>query len=130
MSATTHQGNHLSFPIEGMTCASCVRRVENAIVAVTRVTRASVNLATERADVTFAGDPDHQAVIAAIKSAGYSVATQSIEVGIDGMTCASCVRRVEKAIAGLPGVLSAAVNLATEKATVEVMIGIAGQADV
>ena len=94
------------------------------------VIKAAVNLATERADVTFEGSPDPQAVITAIKLAGYDVARQKIEVGIEGMTCASCVRRVEKAIAGLPGVLSASVNLATEKATVEVLAGVAGLAEI
>ncbi|MCB1377187.1 MAG: copper-translocating P-type ATPase [Alphaproteobacteria bacterium] len=130
MSITSHENNHLSFPIEGMTCASCVRRVEKAISAVSGVTNASVNLATERADVTFAGTSAAEPVIAAIKSAGYEVASQTVEVGIDGMTCASCVRRVEKAIAALPGVLTASVNLATEKATVDVLAGIAGLGEI
>ncbi len=119
----------LSFPIEGMTCASCVRRVEKAIAGLPGVAAVAVNLATERADVTFSGAPDAEAVAAAIRRVGYNVARQTIEVGIEGMTCASCVRRVEKAISALPGVFSAAVNLATETATVEVAAegtGIAG----
>ena len=130
MSKLSNKNNHLSLPIEGMTCASCVRRVEQSIVAVPGVIKAAVNLATERADVTFEGALDPQAVIAAIKLAGYEVARQKIEVGIEGMTCASCVRRVENSIAGLPGVLSASVNLATEKATVEVLVGVAGLAEI
>ena len=87
-----------SFPVEGMTCASCVRRVEKAIAAVPGVESASVNLATERADVRLAGPATSEAVIAAIKGAGYDVASQTIDLGVEGMTCASCVRRVEKAI--------------------------------
>ena len=108
-----------SFPVEGMTCASCVRRVEKAISAVPGVRAAAVNLATERADVTLGAPATPQAVIAAIRSAGYEVAGSSFELGVEGMTCASCVKRVEKAIAGVPGVLSASVNLATERATVK-----------
>ena len=112
-----------SFPVEGMTCASCVRRVEKAISTVPGVRSASVNLATERADVTLAAPATPQAVIAAIQSAGYEVAGSSFELGVEGMTCASCVRRVEKAIAAVPGVLSASVNLATERATVKAVGG-------
>ncbi|MCA3561064.1 MAG: copper-translocating P-type ATPase [Aestuariivirga sp.] len=112
-----------SFPVEGMTCASCVRRVETAIAAVPGIESASVNLATERVDVRLAEPATAEAVIAAIKGAGYDVASQTIDLGIEGMTCASCVRRVEKAIDAVPGVVSAAVNLATERATVKLVAG-------
>ncbi|MFO1133075.1 MAG: heavy metal translocating P-type ATPase [Hyphomicrobiales bacterium] len=112
-----------SFPVEGMTCASCVRRVEKAIAAVPGVESAAVNLATERADVRLAEPATPEAVIAAIKGAGYDVASQTLDLGVEGMTCASCVRRVEKAIDGVPGVVSAAVNLATERATVRLVAG-------
>ena len=108
-----------SFRIEGMTCASCVRRVELAIGKVPGVKSASVNLATETADVSFDGTPGAEAVIAAISGAGYDVVTEKADIEIEGMTCASCVRRVELAIAAVPGVLKASVNLATERATVE-----------
>lgn len=109
----------LSFGIEGMTCASCVRRVEQAIGKLPVVRSVSVNLATESADVIFSGTTDPAAVISAIRNAGYEVLVEKFEIGIEGMTCASCVRRVELAIAAVPGVLKAAVNLATERATVE-----------
>jgi P-type Cu+ transporter len=112
-----------SFPIEGMTCASCVRRVEKAIAAVPGVESASVNLATERADVRLAEPVSPEAVVEAIRSAGYEVAAQTVEIGVEGMTCASCVSRVEKAITTVPGVVSAAVNLATERATVKILAG-------
>jgi Cu+-exporting ATPase len=112
-----------SFPVEGMTCASCVRRVEKAISAVPGVESAAVNLATERADVRLASPATAEAVIAAIRSAGYEVASQSFEIGVEGMTCASCVNRVEKAILAVPGVVSAAVNLATERASVKAVAG-------
>jgi Cu+-exporting ATPase len=106
--------------IEGMTCASCVGRVEKAIANVPGVAKASVNLATERADVAFSGAPDVPAVIKAIRSAGYEVGEKTIELDIEGMTCASCVGRVEKALKAVSGVTNASVNLATERATVRV----------
>ncbi|MDX0532981.1 heavy metal translocating P-type ATPase [Sinorhizobium medicae] len=111
------------FGIEGMTCASCVVRVEKAIKAVPGVADAVVNLATEKATVTYHGDVAPIAVIAAIEKAGYEPKIDTRELGIEGMTCASCVSRVEKALKAVPGVRDAAVNLATEKATVRVMAG-------
>ena len=119
-----------TFPIAGMTCASCVRRVERAIAAAPGVTAATVNLATESAEVTFAAGADPQAVIAAIATAGYEVPVERFEVEISGMTCASCVRRVELAIAAVPGVVKASVNLATERASVEALAGSAVRAAV
>jgi P-type Cu+ transporter len=116
-----------SFPIDGMSCASCVRRVEKAISAVPGVSTAAVNLATERADVEWAGKANPQAVIGAITQAGYAVPSQHVDIGIAGMTCASCVSRVEKAVAAVPGVISASVNLATERASIEVVAGTALQ---
>jgi len=107
-----------AFQIEGMTCASCVARVEKAIRAVPGVAAANVNLATERATVDFTGKPDPGSVIAAIEKAGYSTRQDTLELQIEGMTCASCVGRIEKALAAVPGVASASVNLATEKAVV------------
>lgn len=106
-----------------MTCASCVCRVEMAIAKVPGVMSASVNLATETAAVGFNGPMKTQEVMAAIQGAGYEVGTEVSEIGIEGMTCASCVRRVELAIAAVPGVVKASVNLATERATVETVAG-------
>src|SRR5205085_949981 len=106
-------------PIGGMTCASCVRRVEKALAKVAGVQSAGVNLATERATVSY--DParaDVAKLRAAVEAAGYTVPSEETILPIEGMTCASCVRRVEKALAKLPGVESAGVNLATEQATV------------
>ncbi|NTT88351.1 heavy metal translocating P-type ATPase [Tabrizicola fusiformis] len=114
---------HDSLGITGMTCASCVARVEKAIAKVPGVASASVNLATERAEIRYDGAPVREAVVAAIRGSGYDVEAASLEVGIEGMTCASCVLRVEKAIAGVPGVLSASVNLATERATIQATDG-------
>ena len=112
----------ISLPVDGMTCASCVGRVERALKAVPGVHSASVNLATERADVTFDGAPDMgaavQAAVQAVAKAGYSVVQQEIVLSVTGMTCASCVGRVERALKAVPGVQEASVNLTTEQAHV------------
>ncbi|MDX0486051.1 heavy metal translocating P-type ATPase [Sinorhizobium medicae] len=111
------------FDIEGMTCASCVRRVEKAIAAVPGVASANVNLATERATVQFNGVPETTSVLRAVEKAGYAPRIVTEEIQIEGMTCASCVSRVEKALKAVPGVADASVNLATEKATVRLVSG-------
>ena len=119
----------LSLPVEGMTCASCVGRVERALKAVPGVHTAAVNLATERADITFTGLADPQGAVRAIESAGYAVREETTEIAIEDMTCASCVGRVEKAFAQIPGVLEANVNLATERARVRHLAGVVSTAD-
>ena len=113
----------LTLPVEGMTCASCVGRVERALRAVPGVTQANVNLATERAEIITVDAPDRSRLVAAIEDAGYSVPPEPVDLIIAGMTCASCVARVERALQAVPGVTSAVVNLATERATI---IGSAG----
>ncbi|MGF6176305.1 heavy metal translocating P-type ATPase [Ensifer sp. 4252] len=126
-SAVAIPGNALtaSIPVEGMTCASCVARVEKAIRAVPGVKFASVNLATERADVRFDGSTKPADIVKAIENSGYGAAEESIELAIEGMTCASCVARIEKALKAVPGVTGANVNLATERASVRLTKGIA-----
>jgi Cu+-exporting ATPase len=109
----------LSFRVEDMTCASCVGRVERALNKLPGVEKSAVNLATEKASVVF--DPERLApgeLFAAVEDAGYRPVAQRVEFGVSGMTCASCVARVERAIRKLPGVLGVNVNLATEKASV------------
>ena len=123
------QAARLSLPVEGMTCASCVGRVERALKAVPGVQTAAVNLATERADITFSAAADPQAAVRAIEGAGYSVREETTELAIEEMTCASCVGRVEKALAQLPGVLEATVNLATERARVRHLAGVVATSD-
>jgi P-type Cu+ transporter len=108
----------LNLPIEGMTCASCVARVERALRAVPGVAAASVNLATERAQLQLHEGAGVPALAAAVGCAGYAVPAQGTELAIEGMTCASCVARVERALRAVPGVLEASVNLATERASV------------
>jgi heavy metal translocating P-type ATPase len=113
----------LRLPVEGMTCASCVRRVETAIAAVPGVEAASVNLATEAAEVRFAAPADAAAIRAAVAKAGYGVPSEEVDLAIEGATCASCVRRIETALARVPGVEAASVNLAAESARVQVLRG-------
>jgi heavy metal translocating P-type ATPase len=117
----------IDIPIQGMTCASCVGRVEKAIRSVEGVAAANVNLATERAYVEFAPSEANPAAVAdAIRAAGYEPFENTIELKIDGMTCASCVNRVEKALGRVPGVENASVNLATERASIRYL----GNADI
>ena len=111
-------------PIDGMTCASCAGRVEKALTKVPGVRSVSVNLATEQARIEAPVD-SLPALVEAVKQAGYSVPAHSLELDISGMTCASCAGRVEKALARVPGVKSVSVNLASERAHVELL----GQVD-
>ena len=110
----------LGLGIEGMTCASCVARVEKALGAVPGVQAVAVNLATEKAMVRATAEVSLAALSAAVTKAGYQVPQQALDLSIEGMSCASCVGRVEKALQKVPGVLQASVNLATEKAHVVV----------
>ena len=119
----------LSLPVEGMTCASCVGRVEKALAKVPGVARATVNLATEAAALSLSQRVATAALTAAVEKAGYAVPHDEAEMRIEGMTCASCVSRVERALLAVPGVLAATVNLATEQAHVSRVRGAAGAAE-
>lgn len=118
----------ITFGIQGMTCASCVGRVERALKKVPGVADAVVNLAAERARVE--GSAGIDALLAAVRGAGYEVATRQLDLSIEGMTCASCVGRVERALKKLPFVLDASVNLASESARVSLVGGAEAEADV
>jgi len=111
-------GRQVDLPVEGMTCASCVGRVERALRKVPGVQDVSVNLATERAAITVDAGVADDIVISAIQKAGYQVPVQEVVLQVSDMTCASCVGRVERALKKQPGVLDATVNLATEQARV------------
>lgn len=113
---------HLS--VGGMSCASCVSRVEKAISQLPGVYDVSVNLATEVAAIRASSEVSASSLVEAIKSAGYKAKTSSFELQIEGMSCASCAGRIEKALLKLPGVLRASVNLATEQATIEALSGV------
>ena len=124
MNASAHS-TLLTKPIDlqigGMTCASCVMRVEKALKKVGGVQDATVNLATEQAQVQADTTVTADALAAAVRQAGYEVASTDFTLQVEGMTCASCVGRVETALLKVPGVMGASVNLATERASVQAL---------
>ena len=115
----------LSIPVDGMSCAACAGRVERALGAVPGVSRAVVNLAGETAHVSFDAPADTQGLTDALQKAGYPARQAETVLEIEGMSCASCVGRVEKALAAVHGVAEARVNLANETATVLHVEGLA-----
>ncbi|MFQ6000887.1 MAG: heavy metal translocating P-type ATPase [Anaerolineae bacterium] len=122
--------NKITLPVQGMTCASCVATVERALNGVPGVAKATVNFATEKATVVY--DPSLTKLpqlVSSVRQAGYQPVVERVTLPIGGMTCASCVATVERALGGVGGVVSASVNLATEKATVEYVPGAVGVSD-
>jgi Cu+-exporting ATPase len=112
----------IELPVRGMSCASCVARIERGLAAVSGVNEARVNLAAERATLTI--DPDRVGVAEiaqAIHELGYEVPTRALTLSVGGMSCASCVAKIERGLRALPGVVRASVNLATERATIEAL---------
>ncbi|WP_372770977.1 heavy metal translocating P-type ATPase [Pseudoalteromonas sp.] len=105
--------------VSGMSCASCVGRLESALKKVVGVTSANVHLSSE--NVIIEGDADTAALVKAINDTGYSVETCEMHYQVAGMGCASCISRIEKAAYSLPQVIKANVNLASEKLTVTVI---------
>lgn len=121
---------NVNLPIGGMTCASCASRVEKALSEVPGVDQATVNLATERASIRFKdARVKPEDLIRAVREIGYDVPSETIILPIGGMTCASCVSIVEGALNNVEGVVNATVNLATERATVNYIPGLAGRAE-
>ncbi|HMW43552.1 MAG TPA: heavy metal-associated domain-containing protein, partial [Plasticicumulans sp.] len=116
----------LELPVAGMSCAACVRRVERALTAVPGVQQASVNLATGRASLE-GQSLDLPGLVAAVERAGFEVPVQTLRLELDGLSCAACVTRVERALARVPGVRSASVNLATAQAEVQALAGVDAQ---
>ena len=110
---------NLTLPITGMTCASCAGRVERALARLPGVVTAQVNLASEHAEIT--GTAPATVLAAAIRGAGYGVPERVVELGIAGMTCATCAGRVERALGRVPGVQAVQVNLASERAQVTLL---------
>ena len=110
--------------VTGMTCTTCAATIEKGLAETAGVEEAKVNFASEKATVEY--DPS-KVNLAKIKDTvsqlGYGVATKKSIFPVGGMTCASCVARVEEALRSVPGVISVSVNLASEKATVEYIEG-------
>ena len=120
----------LDLQLDGLHCASCVRRAEAALTAVPGVAAARVNLAAETAHVAYDPPADAAALAAALAGAGFPAGEESARFALEGMHCASCVRRAETAIAALPGVTRAAVNLADESAEVRFLSGAVTTAEI
>ena len=130
MPGKTKPTDNIIIPVTGMTCASCAVSIEKGLSGVSGVSGVNVNFASEKASVTYDADTvDERILIDAVKEAGYGVALEKKILNIGGMTCASCVSSVEKALSSVPGVVSVAVNLASEKATVEYLANQVAPAD-
>jgi len=126
----TNKARHIVLPVQGMSCASCAARIEKKVGELDGVDQASVNFGAESATVDY--DPDRaspETIIQAIENIGYSVSTVKRVFPVEGMTCASCVSRVEKKLRSLEGVTDARVNLASERATVEYLESRLGMKD-
>ena len=121
----------LAFRVEGMTCSNCANTIERTLKRLPGVAGANVNLATEKANVVLEADgPEISDLLDAVEKAGYHAATEHLEIGIGGMTCANCVGRVERVVRKLDGVMSASVNLATERATIDFLPEIVSSRDI
>ncbi|MFC2072774.1 heavy metal translocating P-type ATPase [Chloroflexota bacterium] len=130
MSNETRQTKKVVLPVTGMTCASCIATIEKGLSKLPGVSRVNVNLASEKASIEYdSNEVDTKALMATISDAGYGVAMEKTTFSVSGMTCASCAANIENALAKVPGVISANVNLASEKATVEYLRDEAGMAD-
>ncbi len=120
----TNDNESVSLNITGMTCAACATRIEKNISKVQGVQKANVNLATEKAAVTY--NPSQvsiEEIIEKVNKTGYGVEQEKVNLNIIGMTCAACATRIEKVLNKVDGVKNANVNLATEKASVEYIPG-------
>ncbi len=116
---------HYTFSLSGLSCASCVGRAERALADVPGVEDVRVNLATEQARFVAKDAGAIKVATEALEAANYPARRHEVHLNIDGMTCAGCVGRAERALSAVPGVIEAAVNLATERATVSVIEGVA-----
>jgi P-type Cu+ transporter len=128
----SNQSATVSLPIMGMTCASCVARIEKELRQQPGVKEASVNLAVEKASVVYdLAVTNPQNLVRVIENLGYRLppfsGQEKMTIAVGGMTCAACVSRVERALKKVPGVADANVNLATEKATVLFQPGSVGR---
>jgi Cu+-exporting ATPase len=120
----------IDLPITGMSCASCAAKIEKGLAGVDGVTKSSVNFASEKATVVFhSGQTSLSRLVDKVKDLGYGATIEKVTLPIQGMTCASCVNKVEKALSSLKGVVHASVNFATERASVEYIPGAVGIRD-
>ncbi|MDP7186257.1 MAG: heavy metal translocating P-type ATPase [Paracoccaceae bacterium] len=117
------EANKLALSVEGMTCASCVGRVERGLDEIPGLSDVSVNLATETARFSVDSPELLNDAHQKLNELGYPAKTAEVTLSIESMTCASCVGRVDKALAALPGVTDVNVNLATETAKITYLEG-------
>ncbi len=114
----------LALPIAGMSCASCVAKVEKGLTQLEGVVEARVNFATEKAAISFdVSQVQIIDLIQTIQDLGYEARAEKATLPVQGMSCASCVNKVQTALSQVPGVIRTDVNFATEKATVEYIPG-------
>ncbi|MFC2056099.1 heavy metal translocating P-type ATPase [Chloroflexota bacterium] len=127
---TTGNLKKITLQITGMTCAYCVATIEKRLSKMPGVSQVNVNLATEKASIEYdSSKVDTKALMDTISDVGYGVAVTKTIFSVGGMTCASCVANIENALVKVPGVISANVNLASERATVQYLEGEASMAD-
>ncbi len=120
----------IEMAIRGMSCASCVAKIESGLSELSGVEKATVNFATERATVVYKPDViTVDRLITRVRDLGYKVAVEEAVLPIQGMSCASCVQRIERALQETPGVVSASVNFAVERATVTYLASVTHLAD-
>ncbi len=120
----------VELPIRGMTCASCVARIEDTLSGLTGVEAVSVNFATQQATISY--DPDKATInriVQEVRALGYEAAMAEVVLPIRGMSCASCVQRIEQALLDVHGVVTASVNFATERASVTYLASVTQPAD-
>ncbi|UPH69823.1 heavy metal translocating P-type ATPase [Abyssibius alkaniclasticus] len=120
---------NLSLELNNMSCASCVGRVERVLRAQPGVGAAQVNLATNTATLEYDAPATADMLVKAVADAGYPARETSTEIAVEGMSCASCVGKVERVLAAQPGVLSASANLARNSATIRYLAGAVTPAD-
>ncbi|MGZ3539142.1 MAG: copper ion binding protein, partial [Thermodesulfobacteriota bacterium] len=114
------QLERIDLPLTGMSCASCALKIEKGLAGVEGVSKATVNFAAEKATVVFhPSQPDVSHLIDRVKDLGYGARVEKVLLPIQGMTCASCVNKVQKALSSVKGVVHTDVNFATERASVE-----------
>jgi Cu+-exporting ATPase len=122
--AEQKQTENVTLQVTGMTCAACSTRIEKVLSKMDGVEEAGVNLASEKAKVTYdSSKTNADNIIEKIKKIGYGVREDKVVLSVTGMTCAACSTRIEKVLNKQQGVVKATVNLASEKATVEYMSG-------
>jgi Cu+-exporting ATPase len=127
---TSERDQHWVLPITGMTCASCVNRLERGMKKQTAVSQVSVNLALETLDITVGDTTTPEEVRGWVTGVGFDLVEQVEVMTLENVTCASCVAKIERQLTRIPGVTSAAVNLATSQLQVKWLEGVVSVAHI